>query len=326
MSDIVVADIVPEVTPQRGLTLARLRIVQAQSKELVEAGGKPGQIAVLYEENISFFNELPVWLVDIIPSRVMFPYRPNGQKDLTSNEPWCASSDGVTPRSEYIGLQYKDWRNGLVVTIQENGCDTCPLGQWTVVEVDKNGDVVFESDGKPMLKRYAKGEIPRPPCSKSSQAVLLVLFGSSVVPASFQASSPSIRNYIDGNRRERIRGLASYFSSTLVNGERTLPFMHNGQPYPLMFATQITTHTAYNSISYVPLFYYNFENGVPFTQEQYDAVRAAMAAYKNEQWRSVLMGMGQQESALDDGRARTLLSGGSGKLPVDDPVQGDDPF
>lgn len=224
-----------------------------------------------------------------IMQRVMWPYGDDGKRlqGKDAGEPWCASSDGVTPRKGerfgYIGKEYVDWRTNHKVLIQENGCASCPLGDsaWKGV-VDDSGQPVMEKDAKGVTRQRMAG----PPCQETPSFVFYD-FDRDVMLI-YQAGAFSQRAHIMGARRSRWGALKGVNDFYFTDGGKKRPEVidENNNIHALLFTVKQVDNSPYG---YTPVAAFSVDPA-PITNEELQRLAAAKQMYMDKNVRGLISG------------------------------------
>jgi hypothetical protein len=206
-------DLLPDM-PQpvsKAPRLPRVNIVQGSSAKLIQKGGESGKYYVdfgTFERVNENLKTMRVVLIDgNLPSRSMWPFEADTGKGMSGddyNQPWCASSNGTSPRPQFIGLQYEDWRNHEIIEIAPD-CLSCPLGQWRPILME-NG----QPQRDPKTNKIING---KPPCQMTPQYVFWSFDLHS--PFIIQASNPTVRSFFEGVNSKsfgKIEGIGSFYA------------------------------------------------------------------------------------------------------------------
>lgn len=291
-----------EAPAAKRFTIPALHVYKS-GKKYADKGASSGFV-VDYLDNTRIEVNIPsirLYLLDATPimQRVMWPYDVATGKRLQGKDapkdPWCGSSNGVTPRDgdlfNYIGKTYVDWRTQQPTTIVKDGCSTCPLGQWVGL-VDDDGKAVMVDNGKGVLQHRQE----MPPCQEVPAFVLYDFDRKTLLL--YRAVNFTQRVHIMGTRRSRrwgaIKGLGEYFAT---NGGTSLPEVMPDRNTILPVIT--TIKTVQNDFGFEPVMSFELaKDGI--TPQEINELATMKQFYRDNKVRELISGDFYAESMFNE--------------------------
>lgn len=251
------------------------------------------------EVNIDEVRLSQIWWFS---TRIMWPYDDKGTRLQPENEneklkPLCASGNGISPRKNeifgYIGSKFVDWRDHKEVTIVEDGCAQCPLGQaqWAGL-YDKDGNALMGEDDRGRPKQLTAAS----PCSELHAFLFWDHDRNTFLL--YKAQNYSADKFLMGRLPHKTNGM---------KGIQGVPFFTNtpkGKEIPLVFGDGTVVDNRWTDFRPLIVRPYDYQTAkklvpvakfelgnTPLTDEEYDRYNEARNEFKiNPMYRDYVTG------------------------------------